>query len=156
MEPPTPVEASAAIADAEAGRTSLAHHVVVPRLFFASIGAAVALQIGTTAVGLADGTGSPDWLLVAGLVVFAAVAGGQLVRFQRLNGVWLGGLLSGVWWLVPLCAMAGGVGYALSGLGWMRRYRFEPAVHSRGESAGWLALLGVLALACLVLLIAQR
>jgi hypothetical protein len=183
MEPPTPADAAAALAAAEAGRTSLAHRIVVPRLFLASIGAAVAVQIGTTAVGLAGSAASSRWLLLAGIVVFLAVAAGQLVRFRGLNGVWLGGLLSRVvggtataasvsyaaalggatwaafarvWWLVPLCAVAGGVAYALSGSAWLRAYRAEPAGHGRGESAAWLAVLGVLALAGLVLLVAQR
>jgi hypothetical protein len=35
----------------------------------------------------------------------------------------------------------------------MRRYRAQPAVHGRGESAVWLALLGVAAIAGLALLV---
>jgi hypothetical protein len=143
----------------------------------------VAVQIGTTAVGLAGTAASSRWLLVAGIVVFLAVTAGQLVRFRGLNGVWLGGLLSRVvggtataaslsyaaalggatwaafaraWWLVPLCAVAGGVAYALSGSAWLRSYRAEPVGHARGESAAWLAVSGVLALAALVLLVAHR
>lgn len=180
---PTPGEAAAAIADAEAGRTSLADHVVAPRWFFAWIGAAVAFQIGTTAAGLAGERAASSWLLVAGIVVFLAVSVAQLARFRTRNGVWLGGLVSRVvggtataaslsycaalagatwaaferaWWLVPLCAAAGGVAYALSGLGWMRRYRSEPAAHGHGESAAWLAVLVVLALTGLVLLVVHR
>jgi hypothetical protein len=176
---PTPGQAAAALADAEAGRTALADRVVAPRWFFAPIGAAVAVQIGTTAAGIgADGDGS-GWLLVSGFVVLLAVAAVQLARFRRLNGVWLGGLVSRVvggtataasasygvalagaiwaaladeWWLVPLCAAAGGVGYALSGRGWMRGYRRDPATHGRGESAAWLVVCGVLAVAGFVLL----
>jgi hypothetical protein len=180
---PTPGEAAAAIADAEVGRASLANHVVVPKLFFVSIGAAVAFQIGTTAVGLAGAGQAPLWVLAAGIVVFVAVSATQLARFRRLNGVWLGGLVSrvvggtasaasisyaaalagatwaafaGVWWLVPLAALAGGAAYALSGLAWMRRYRSDPATHSRGESAAWMSVLAVLALTFLTLLVAQR
>jgi hypothetical protein len=183
-EPPTPVDAAAAIADAEAGRTSLANRVRVPRFFFASIGAAVAVQIASTAAGLAGLPGSSAWVLaVSGVVVFLAVSAFQLARFRRVNGVWLGGLVSRVvggtamaaslsyaaalagatwaafarvWWLVPLCAMAGGVAYALSGVRWMRKYRAEPATHARGESVLWLAVLVVLAVALLVLLAEQR
>jgi hypothetical protein len=181
--PPTPGEAAAALADAEAGRSSLADRVVVPRLFLVSIGAAVAVQIGTTAVGLAGTDASSRWLLVAGLVLLLLVSVVQLVRFRAANGIWLGGLVSRVvggtataasvsyaaalgaalwaafaeaWWLVPLCAVAGGVAYALSGLSWLRAYHAEPGTHSRGESAAWVAVLGVLALAGLVLLVAQR
>jgi len=178
---PSPNEAAAAVADAEAGLAALADRVRVPRLFFVSIGAAVAVQIGTTAAGLAGAGESPLWLLTAGLAIFAAVSAIQLARFRRLNGVWLGGLVSrvvggtataastsyvaalaaaswaafaGVWWLVPLCASAGGAAYALSGVSWMRSYRSEPAIHSRGESALWLAVFAVLALTGLILLLA--
>jgi hypothetical protein len=35
----------------------------------------------------------------------------------------------------------------------MRAYRDEPAVHGRGESVAWLALLAVVAVAGLVLLL---
>jgi hypothetical protein len=179
----SPEQAAAAIADAEAGRTSLVSEIVVPRLFFESIGAAVALQIGTTAAGL---TAAGSWfgaVLVAGLVVFLAVSGYELARFRNLNGVWLGGLVSRVvggtataasvsyvaafggatwaaltdaWWLVPLFAVAGGAGYALSGRRWMRKYRSQPAGHSRGESAAFMTVVGVLAVGGLVLLVTQR
>jgi hypothetical protein len=131
----------------------------------------------TTAVGLGDGA---PWVLAAGLAMFAAVAGVQLARFRRLNGVWLGGFASRVvlgtgtlasasyaialgaaiwaaydarWWLVTFWAVAGGAAYALSGRRWLGAYRAQPAVHGRGESAAWLALLGVTALAGLALLL---
>jgi membrane protein implicated in regulation of membrane protease activity len=177
---PTPPEAAAAIADAEARRAFLADHVVVPRLFFPAVGAAVAIQIGTTAAGVAGAGESPLWLLAAGFAVFLAVSAVQLARFRRRNGVWLGGMASrviggtataastsyvaalaaavwsafaGAWWLVALCAAAGGTGYALSGRSWMRKYRAEPATHSRGESALWLTVCLVLSLAGLFLLV---
>ena len=179
----SPSEAAAAIAAAEAGRASLAHQVVVPRLFFVSLGAAVAVQIGTTALGLAGAGWSPLLVLVAGIVVFVVVSLAQLARFRRMNGVWLGGLLSrviggtataasvsygcalagatwaafeGVWWLVPFTGIAGGAAYALSGVGWVRKYRSDPATHSRGESTAWLAIATTLAMAFLILLVAQR
>lgn len=161
----------------------MAEHVAVPRLFFVPIGAAVAIQIGTTAAGIAGQGGSSGWLLLVGLAAFLAVVAVQLARFRSLNGVWLGGLVSrviggtaeaaslsycaalvgalwaalaDVWWLVPLCAAAGGAGYALSGRRWLRDYRSEPARHSRGESAAWLAVLAALALAGAVLLLTLR
>jgi hypothetical protein len=183
---PTPGEAAAALAGAEAGRTSLADRIEMPRGFFASIGAAIALQVATTAVGLAAGvTSEKTWgwlLLAAGWLAFLAVAAVQLLRFRTLNGVWLGGLVSrvvggtataaslsytaalggatwaafvDVWWLVPVCAVAGGAAYALSGMAWVRTYRAEPAAHGRGESALWLVVLVVLAVALLVLLVVQ-
>jgi hypothetical protein len=57
------------------------------------------------------------------------------------------------WWLVAVCSLAGGMAYAMSGRRWVRTYRGEPAAHARGESAAWLAALGVLTLAGLVFLV---
>ena len=179
-EVPTAIEASAALTDAEASRSRLAHGIAMPSWFSTSIGAAIAVQVATTAVGLGDGD---PWTLAAGLAIFAAVAGGQLVRFRRLNGVWLGGFASRVvlgtgtaasasyaialgaaiwaaydarWWLVGLCSIAGGAAYALSGRRWMRAYRTAPAVHGRGESAAWLTLVAIAAVAGLVVLVISR
>lgn len=179
---PSPAEAAAVLADAEAGRSSLAGRLVVPRSFLPAVGGAVAVQIGTFAAGVA-GPADRIWVAVAGLACFAAVGAWQLAAFRRANGVRLGGLLgsvvggtaaaasvsycaalvaalwaafAGVWWLVPACALAGGLGYALSGRGWMRSYRAEPAAHGPGPSVGWLAAASVLALAGLVLLVSLR
>ncbi len=112
--------------------------------------------------------------------MFAAVAGVQLVRFRRVNGVWLGGFASRVvlgtataalvseavalgaaiwaaygdrWWLVALWSAVGGAAYALSGRRWMQRYRSDPAAHARGESLAWLALVTAAAIGGLVLLV---
>ena len=49
--------------------------------------------------------------------------------------------LAGLWWLVAVCACAGGLGYALSGRRWLRLYRGDPAAYARGESAGWLVVI---------------
>src|SRR5665647_2647278 len=122
-------------------------------------------------------------ILLGGVALWVLVAAIQLVRFRQLNGVWLGGLASrvvlgtasaasisyalalgasiwgafnGLWWLVALCAIAGGAAYALSGQRWWRRYQGDPASHSRGESAGWIAILGAVAVAGLVLLVLER
>ncbi|WP_162149351.1 hypothetical protein [Arthrobacter sp. Br18] len=122
-------------------------------------------------------------MAVAGLVPFVLVAVVQLVRFRRLNGVWVGGFASrvvlggdaaastahllamgfaiwaafeGRWWLLGLCAIAGGVGYAFCGVRWMRSYRGDPAAHSRGESVLLLVALAVLLLAGAVLLVGAR
>jgi len=176
-ERPTVAQASAALTDAEASRASLAHRIATPSWFFTSMGAAIATQIATTAVGLGD---SAPWVLAAGLAIFAAVAGAQLARFRRLNGVWLGGFASrvvlgtgmlasasyaialgaaiwaaydGRWWLVTLCSVGGGAAYALSGRKWISTYREQPAVHWRGESATWLAMLTLAAVAGLALLL---
>jgi hypothetical protein len=174
---PTATEASAALRDAEAARTTLAGRIAVPAWFFASLGVAIAVQIAMTAVGVGD---DAPWLIVGGLAVFAAVAGLQLGRFRRRNGVWLGGFAGRVvlggatttsvaytvalgaavwagsgdrWWLVALWSATGGAAYALGGSRWMRRYRGDPAAHARGESLGWLALVTVTAIGGLALLL---
>jgi hypothetical protein len=185
---PTLSEASAALRDAEAARATLADRIVTPSWFFASMGVAIAVQIATFAVGLHDANevahlrlrANGPWLIVVGLAVFAAVAGVQLWRFRRLNGVWVGGFASRVvlgngvaasvsyiaalagaiwaaygdhWWLVGLWSVVGGGAYALSGRRWMRRYRADPAAHARGESFAWLILLAAAAIGGLALLV---
>lgn len=174
---PTAAGAFAALTEAEASRAALARRIATPSWLFSSLGAAIATQIATTAVGLGEGI---PWLLAAGLVLFVAVAGVQLARFRRLNGVWLGGFASrvvlgtgtpasaayvialgaAIWaafeaglWLVTLWSLAGGAAYALCGRRWMDAYRAHPAVHGRGESAAWLALFGAAAAVGLVLLL---
>jgi hypothetical protein len=176
-QPPTAAEASAALADAEASRAGLARGIATPTWFFTSMSVAIATQIATAAVAFGDGV---PWLIVAGLVFFFAVAGVQLARFRRRNGVWLGGFASRVvlgtgtaaslsyvvalgaaiwaaygsrWALVALWSIAGGAAYALAGRRWLRAYRAEPDVHGRGDSLAWLALLSVIVVAGLVLLL---
>jgi hypothetical protein len=122
-------------------------------------------------------------LLPAGVVAFGVVAALQVLRFRRLNGVRVRGFVSRVilgsattasfayavalvsayvaalrdlWWLVGLAAVAGGVVYVLSGRRWLRAYRREPDRLGPGESALWLALVVVFAVAALVLLVLQR
>src|SRR5450631_745584 len=180
---PTPEDAAAALVEAEASRTHLAGPLALPSFFYAAIGAAVAVQIATTAFTIADDRGCASAIRLGGVALFVLVAAIQLVRFRQLNGVRLGGLASRVvlgtataasvsyafafgasawagfnrmWWLVTLCAVAGGAAYALSGRRWWRRYQGDPASHSRGESAGWIAILGAVAVAGLVLLVLGR
>ena len=185
---PTPDEAAATLADAEASRTLLARRLVLPSFFFLSIGTAIAVQIATSALGIADLSddgvwGQAGWLMVGGLLTFAAVATIQLMRFRTLNGLWLGGFASRVvggtaaaasvsyvltfgaaigaalaaaWWLMVLCSLAGGLAYAMSGRRWVRIYRGQPAAHARGESVAWLAAVGALAVTGLVLLVVGR
>jgi hypothetical protein len=177
FERPTAAEATAALTDADAASVRLAHGIAMPPWFTASLAAAVAAHIATTARGV---TGGQPWTLVAGLAIFSVVAVVQLARFRQINGIWLGGLASRVvfgsgaaasvsyavalaatiwaasvaqWWLVALCAIAGGAAYALSGRRWLRAYRAAPSLHARGESPAWLALLAGTALAGLVLLV---
>ena len=189
---PSATEASAALDDAVASRALLAQRLRTPPLFFTSIGVAIALQIALTAVALswsvgAGGiTGLSSWslaVLVAGVAVLLAVAGVQLEAFRRLNGVWIGGLLSRVvlgtgaiasfayvvallaaiwaaidtqWWLVATCSIVGGAAYALGGRRWFEAYRAEPARHARAVSRPIVGLAVVVALAGLALLLIYR
>lgn len=177
---PTPDEAAEALVGAGSARDQLSRRLRLPSWFHTSIGLAVVVQIATLALGVADQSSAGIGLAVAGLVPFVLVAAVQLVRFRRLNGVWVGGLASrvvfgtdatastahflamgaaiwaafeGRWWLVGLCAIAGGAGYALSGIRWMRSYRGDPAAHSRGESVLLMGFLLVSLLAGAVLLL---
>jgi hypothetical protein len=179
----TAKEASTALREAEASRTALAQRITTPSWFFTSIGAAIAVQIGTTAVGITATSAATLTALVIGIAVLAAVAAVQLARFRRLNGVWVGGFLSRVvlgtgtlasasyavaivaatwaafdeqWWLVAIWSAIGGTAYAWSGRRWVRIYRAEPARHAQAESAAFLALLSTAALAGLALLLLYR
>lgn len=177
---PSPIDSARALREAEASRAALAGGITVPPGFSLSLGAAIAVQIATMAIGLGD---DRPWLLVGGLALFAVVAAVQLAWFRAANGVWLGGFASrvvlgtgltaslsymtalgvavwaafaGRWWMVVLCAVAGGAAYALSGVRWLRAYHAQPALHARGESAAALALLALVALAGLALLVLER
>jgi hypothetical protein len=180
---PSQEEAATALAAAEASRAGLAGGVVLPSWFATSIGGAIALQIGTTALGLGEGTPAAWVALVAGLAAFVVVGAVQLARFRRRNGVWLGGLagrvvlgtgtmasssyavalgaaiwaaFEGQWLLVAVASLLGGAAYAWGGRRWLAAYRTEPEEHGRGESAVWLATVSFAALAGLVLLVLQR
>jgi hypothetical protein len=177
---PSPADGAGALREAEASRAALAGGISVPPGFSLSLGAAIAVQIATTAIGLGD---DRPWVLVGGLVLFAVVAAVQLAWFRAANGVWLGGFASrvvlgtsmtaslsymaalsaalwagfaGRWWMVAVCAAVGGAAYALSGVRWLRAYRAQAALHARGESAAALALLTLVALAGLALLVLER
>ena len=169
--------AAASLRAAEAARAGLAEQIAMPSLFLASLGIAIAVQVAAAAAGLG---GDAPWLVLAGLAVFAAVAGIQLARFRRRNGVWLGGLAGRVvlgtataasvsytvalaaaiwaafddrWWLVALWSVVGGAAYALSGVRWLRGYRGDPAAHAPGESLAFLALIAAAALGGLAMLV---
>jgi hypothetical protein len=177
---PTPDEAAAALLEAGSARDQLAHQLTLPSWFHISIGVAIAIQTATLAVGVAAQSSAGIGLALAGLIPFVLVAVVQLVRFRRLNGAWVGGLASKVvfggdasisiahflgmavaiwaafeehWWLVGLCAIAGGLGYALGGASWMRSYRGDPAARSAGESVLLLCALFVPLVAGAVLLV---
>jgi hypothetical protein len=177
---PSPADGAGALRDAEASRLALAGAIEMPPGFSLSLGTAIAVQIAATAVGLGD---DRPWVLIGGLALFAVVAAAQLAWFRSANGVWLGGFASRVvlgtgtvaslsymialgvalwaafadrWWLVAVCALAGGTAYALGGVRWLRAYRTQPAPHARGESAAALSLLALVALAGLALLVLER
>lgn len=172
---PTPDDAAAALRDAEESRDRMVGDLVLPPFFHLAIGAAIGIQIVTGAVGIAEQNSAGLQLVVLGVLVFYGVAAAELFAFRRLNGVWLGGLMSRVvfgtatlastvytlsflaavwaafvdlWWAVGLCAVAGGVAYVVSGIRWMRTYRLDPARHGRGES---LLMLGLLVFSMVVL-----
>lgn len=162
-----PADQLAAIADAEAARDRLVNAVSLPSFFNTSIGAAVTVQIGLAAYGIADQHTRGAAIAVGGVGVFAAVGGIQLARFRRLNGVRLSGLRSWVvrgtvtassaayplafgaavwaaftsqWLLVALASVAGGAAYAISGRRWWRGYLGDPVKHARAESDTWMSL----------------
>jgi len=168
MESPSdPDAAAAALHASELARASFAGSLVVPSGHDVVIGAAVAVQILTMAIGLFVEEAWARALLGAGLVVFGIAAVVEVRRFRHLNGVRLDGFVSRVvlggdawasssyaasavlaylaaaserWWLAAVFALVGGTLYALSGRRWMHRYRTAPQGRAGTESA---VLLGV-------------
>jgi hypothetical protein len=118
-----------------AATASLAHPITTPSWCFTSLALAVAVQIGLTALTFGAGA---LWPVVAGLAVFAAVAGVQLLRFRRRNGVWLGGFASRV---VLGTATPSSVAYAiaLAAAIWAAYVRRRKGV-DRGRRTTWIAL----------------
>jgi len=179
----TPDDAALVLDAAEASRDQLAGRLEVPPFFFTSIGAAIAVQITSAAIGIANQNARGVLLVVAGAAVFALTAALQLARFRRRNGVWLAGLASRVvlgtattastvylaamaaavwaafsaaWWFVVVASVVGGVGYALCGRRWLRIYRGDPEAHGQPGSRALLALVVLAALTALVALVIQR
>ncbi len=169
--------------DAERARDELAADLVLPPGYDLAIGAAVSFQIATSVVGLTVEDAWARSMLAVGVVVFGVVAGLQITRFRRANGVQVRGFVSRVilgsamtasfgyavalvaayvaalrdlWWLAGLASLAGGLVYVLSGRRWLRAYRKEPDRLGRAESALWMAVLVGLAAAGLVLLVTER
>ena len=171
---PTPDEAAAALRQARSAGSTLAGGLVLPSHFYSAIGTAVALQISVAAVGIGQQNAWGTTLAVASLLVALAAGVVQISRFRSLNGVRIRGFESRVvggtanttsavyaiafggavwaalahaWWVVPVFGVLGGVGYAVFGQRWWDTYQRDPAGNSGGESAVWLAVLGVIALA---------
>lgn len=136
------------------------------------LAAAVALQIGTAAWGIAQQTVAGLAVLLGGLTAFLLVSGAALHQFRHINGARVDGLASQVvlgagatpslaylgaltaatwaafgslWWLALVASVLGGVGYALGLRQWWRGYRRDPVGHARGASPRVLAVLAVLA-----------
>ncbi len=178
---PTPDEASLALADADSARRRLTGTLVLPSYFFTSIGVVVATQIATSAIGLASQDLAGWAVVVAGWIALGVVAGIQLTRFRRLNGVRVAGLthsvvlgtntaavvsygaaLAAAIWsallgadgLVLGSAAVGGAAYAWSGRRWWQAYRGDPGTHGRGPSTIYLTGACVLALVGAVVLLA--
>jgi hypothetical protein len=137
-----------------------------------------ALTSGATSSGRADAR--TLGLIAVGLVVFLAVAVVDVVGFRRLNGATVDGLVSrvvlgtgwlsstvyaaglalAVWagfadlaWLLVVVAVATGAGYATAGSRWWSAYRADPERHAPAESWRQLAVVLLVALACVVVLV---
>lgn len=178
----TPYDAATDLAAAEAARDRLTGALRMPAWFYATLGAATAVQIAGAAYGLSDGAGGVQVLaLLGGALVFVGVAFLLLQRFRRLNHVRIDGLLSkaimgtsvrssvaevaglvaavwaaqeGQWFLAGLASVAGGAAYALSAKLWWRDYQRDPAATARGMSRGVLALVCLAAVLGLAVLLA--
>lgn len=90
MENITPGEARDALEQADAARRHMSAGLRLPSYFHASLGAAIAVQVGTLAGAIAGSSAWPTVSVLAlaygGAAAFLAVAWAQLWRFRRLNG----------------------------------------------------------------------
>lgn len=175
-----PVDPRPELALADQTRHRLSARLRLPTGLHPALAAAVALQIGTAAYGVASQTTTGLVVALAGAAVFLAVAGLTLYQFRRINGVRVDGLASQIllgtgttstliymcafvtstwaafeshWWLVASAAAAGGVGYAFGALRWWHAYQDNPAAHAGGASPRMLAALAVIACLGLIALI---
>jgi hypothetical protein len=175
-----PDDPSAELAAADGARRRLAAGLRLPTGLHPALAAAVAVQVGTAAYGIATQTAAGLAVALGGVALFLGVAALVLHRFRRINGVRVDGLASQIilgtgaistlayagalgaatwaafesrWWLVAAAAVAGGVGYALGALRWWRAYRHDPAAHAGGASPRVLAVLAGCACVGLVALL---
>jgi hypothetical protein len=167
-----PDDPRSVLAGADRARQRLAASLRLPTGLHPALAAAVAVQVGTAAYGIAAQTATGLAVALAGVAVPLALAAFMLYRFRRINGVRVDGLASQIvlgsgataslayvgaftaatwaafesrWWVVAAAAVAGGVGYALGALRWWHAYRRDPAAHAGGASPRVLATLAVLA-----------
>lgn len=163
-----PDDVRAELAAADLARERLSGRLRLPEGLLPVLGGAIAIQIGTAAVGIAEQTTAGMALVGAGMAVLLAVAGWALVRFRTINGVRVDGFASQVvlgagttatcayalgfvaatWaafeavsWLVVVAAVVGGVGYALGARQWWQAFQVDPASRAPGASPKVLALL---------------
>ena len=178
--PQNPDDPRAVLVAADQARERLAGGLRLPPGFHPALAAAVAVQVGAAAYGIASQAAAGLAVALAGVAVFLGVAALSLYRFRRINGVRVDGLASQIvlgtgatstmvyvgafgaatwaafesrWWLVAVAAVAGGVGYAFGALRWWHAYRHDPAAHAGGASPRVLALLAVVACVGLVALL---
>jgi hypothetical protein len=178
--PQNPDDPRSMLALADQARARLATGLRLPAGLHPALAAAIAIQVGTAAYGIADHTAAGLAVALAGVAVFLSVAALGLYQFRRINGVRVDGLANQIilgtgatstlvyvaafaaatwaafasrWWLVAAAAVAGGVGYAYGALRWWHAYRHDPATHAGGASPRMLATLAVLACLGLVALL---
>jgi hypothetical protein len=171
---PTPTDPRSELAVADQARQRLAAGLRLPTGLHPALAAAVAVQVGAAAYGIAAQTAAGLAVALAGVAVLMGVAALLLSQFRRINGVKVDGLSSQIvlgtggtstlvymvgfgaatwaafeskWWLVATASVAAGVGYAFGTLRWWHAYRHDPATHAGGVSPRVLAALA--ALACL-------
>lgn len=169
---PDPEGACAVLAGADLARDRLTSGLRLPTGLLPTLAVAIAVQVATAAWGIAEQTTVGMVVLLAGLVVFALVAGLALHRFRRINGARVDGLAGQVllgtgalatgaylgalaaatwaafesqWWLVAIAAVGGGVGYAFGVRQWWHAYVDDPAGHARGASPRVLVALAMVA-----------
>lgn len=175
-----PGDPSSVLAGADQARRRLTAGLRLPTGLHPALAAAVAVQVGTAAYGIANHAAAGLAVALAGVAVFLGVAALALHRVRRINGVRIDGLASQIvlgtgatstlvymgafgaatwaafesrWWLVAAAAVAGGVGYAYGTLRWWHAYQHDPAAHAGGASPRVLAALAVLAALGLVALL---
>ena len=178
--PQTPGDPRSELAVADQARQRLADGLRLPTGLHPTLAAAVAVQVGAAAYGIAAQTAAGLAVALAGVTVLMGVAALLLYQFRRINGVRVDGLSSQIvlgtgatstlvymvafgaatwaafesrWWLVATAAVIAGVGYALGTLQWWHAYRHDPATHAGGASPWVLAALAVLACLGLVALL---
>jgi hypothetical protein len=178
--PQTPGDPRSELAGADQARQRLAAGLQLPTGLHPALAAAVAVQVGAAACGIAAQTAAGLAVALAGVALLMCVAALLLYQFRRINGVRLDGLSSQIvlgtggistlvymvgfgvatwaafesrWWLVATAAVAAGVGYAFGTFRWWHAYRQDPATHASGVSPRVLAALAVLACLGLVALL---